>query len=147
MVGEITLQRFSYALTETEGRLLVGDHVFPTIERPWKDNLPFESCIPDGEYELRPWKRPSGDEVYILKNPALNVNHYDKADGSRFLILIHAANFAEDVNGCIAPGHSRNIIVGRRAVTSSRVTMKRLRRLLGNSINTLIIEPALGANL
>ncbi len=70
---EIRLERFSYSPTETEGRLLVADQQYATIERPWRGNERFVSCIPDGEYMLEPWDRPNGDKVFILVNPDLDV--------------------------------------------------------------------------
>ena len=35
----LTLERYSYAETETEGQLLLPDMEISTIERPWKNNL------------------------------------------------------------------------------------------------------------
>lgn len=65
------------------------------VERPWKDNEPFESCIPEGEYIAK--KR---DERYALaKYPdAWEVQDVD----GRTSILFHAANRPHEVHGCIA---------------------------------------------
>ena len=109
---EILLTRFSYSPTETEGYLEVPglDPMF-TMERPWLNNKRGVSCIPDGEYKLRPHVRPSGDKVYILSNSLKYIYETDDdipPEGyGRTLILIHKANFVEDLAGCIAPGLGR----------------------------------------
>ena len=151
---DVLLERYSYAPTETEGRLILPAFYLWTIERPWKDNQPFVSCIPDGEYDLIPHtrppdpdRRPEDDEVYAIVNPALNVNLYDQGDGSRYLILVHVANFVKDVVGCVGPGLHRNIITGRRAVSASRKAMQKLRVALGREEHKLIIKPVCGAKL
>ena len=87
----IRLKRFSYGRFETEGRLIIGDKVFATIERPWipnpngaKGGKPFESCIPDGMYRLAPHTRPSGAKCFIIFNDR---NSFD--DGIQQLITTH----------------------------------------------------------
>lgn len=146
---ELLLRRYSYAPTETEGRLFLDDEDYlHTLERPWrpgsKGGMPFTSCVPDGSYELLPHKRPDGDEVLALRNPDLGVYYTAEEKGSgpgRFLILIHVGNYVEDVVGCIAPGQQRTIHENRRMVTSSRVAM---RRLMQTEWKTLHIIPACG---
>ena len=76
-----------------------------TIERPWKDNERRVSCIPEGCYEIglkmygrwhEKWKDKSWYKgVLILKDTL-----------PRTEILIHTANYAHQLNGCIAPGVS-----------------------------------------
>lgn len=91
-----------------------GVKISETIERPWQGNKPYVSCIPAGTYELFPYIRNNGDHVYALYNPHLNV--YINADDrpnetDRFSILIHIANWAEELSGCIAPGSK--LAIGR----------------------------------
>lgn len=125
------LERFSYSPTETEGRLWLNAKEFVyTLERPWIDaapgGVPFESCVPDGVYELIPHRRPNGDAVYALRNPDLSVYYTAQERGTnpgRYLILIHAANWVEQVVGCIAPGKVRTIADNKRMVRSSREAM------------------------
>lgn len=153
---ELFLDRFSYANTETEGNLSVASFKLATIERPWVPHdtpggKPFESCIPDGEYSLDPWKRPNGHEVYILSNPDLGV-FKEKGDGvGRYLILIHVANWVINVVGCIGPGTSRSIMknpsTGRyeHAVSSSGEAMRILTEQLGREeSHTLTIRSMCG---
>jgi uncharacterized protein DUF5675 len=120
-----------------------------TIEKPWissraggKAGEPFRSCIGEGTYSLSPYQRPNGDKVWILSNPALDVFKLntdipaDRKATGRFLILIHIANRARDVVGCIGPGRSwRTEPDGTVMVTSSRDAMKDLHKLLDGRRN------------
>lgn len=170
----LKLERYSYAATETEGELFIssGDKVFnfATIERPWipdpnghrggKRGTPGHpelpaSCVPDGAYKLSPWKRPDGSDVYILYAPDLGVwrTQDDPGyDGGRTLCLIHVANWARDVIGCIGPGMKRVPMINPKtgeiaqAVTSSGVAMGKIRKLLGGQQHTLLITSHTGAS-
>ncbi len=158
----IRLKRFSYGRFETEGRLLIGDKQFATIERPWIPNpngapggKPFESCIPDGMYRLAPHKRPNGDHVFIIFNPDLGVYRFpqDHEPGhGRHLCLIHKGNWALDVVGCIAPGIYRKAMPDKRtkwdidqAVARSVPAMNQIRDLLGEQQHILTITNECGA--
>ena len=131
---ELLLIRDSYGPVQTFGKMFTEDGTFHTIERPWiqgpdKGGMPFESCIPDGIYQLVPHTRPSGDKVVALVNEELGV-WYQKDDRpstwGRYLVLIHAANYVEDIVGCVGPGAARTIANNRPMVTSSRATMNRI---------------------
>ncbi len=128
------LERYNYSETETEGFLWVNDSGFLySLERPWisgyPGGTPFESCIPDGKYELIPHTRPNGDKVYALRNPRNHVYYTKDEMGDkpgRYLILIHSANYTHQVVGCIAPGLVRTIYDNRRMVTNSRRAMQKV---------------------
>ena len=160
----ITLKRFSYGEFETEGQLIIGNKIFATIEQPWTPNFngapggkPFESCVPDGMYRLMPFVRPkSSAKVYLLLNEDLGVYRFpqDHVHGSgRDLCLIHVANWARQVQGCIAPGMSRLPMVDKKgdfnypvqAVGSSGAAMRLIRDLLGERQHLLSIENDTGA--
>lgn len=83
-----------------------GAMLCKTIERPWLFNQPFVSCIPDGTYNLEPFTRTNGDEVYCLTNSALGITREQEEGSERFAILIHKANWMTDLAGCVAPGES-----------------------------------------
>ena len=117
----------------TEGVLTFGDTKLFTIERPWIPTYPggepFESCIPAGAYDIIHHERPNGDEVLALINPGLAVFYTDDDrinDVGRYLILIHSANWADQVNGCIAPGHARSVTDRGPMVTRSRDAMRKV---------------------
>lgn len=132
----LTLERYSYSDTETEGRLKLNDGTtLYTLERPWRagapGGVPFESCVPDGSYKLLPHIRPNGDEVLALWNPDNAVYYTDQERAGypgRYLILFHAANWVEQVVGCIAPGLVRTIADNKRMVRSSREAMRLIMR-------------------
>lgn len=156
---DLLLERFSYAATETEGTLRVGDYLLSTLERPWVPHLfpggrPFESCVPDGDYLLQLWTRPDGSEAFILSNSDLGVYRLESdipaGVEARYLILVHVANFVDDIVGCIAPGMHRSLMVNpetgsmERAVKSSGEAMRVLKRVLGIGDHTLTIRPKCG---
>lgn len=142
----ILLERFAYLDDCTRGVLHVGNQTFQTVERPWvknpdgKGGLPFESCIPDGVYQLRHYTRPSGKKAFILSNPDNGVfeqeSDMEGATG-RYLILIHVGNTVVDVVGCIAPG----LTGSDRGVGSSRNAMLKLHELLDGYEHELRVAP------
>lgn len=101
-----------FALGGVTGTLFVGY----TVERPWKNNRPYESCIPDGTYKLRPrhYNRGGYDTYEVVDVP------------KRTHILIHAANTHYDVEGCIGVGDVLGVSNGEWAVLHSRRTLTRL---------------------
>lgn len=158
----LTMDRFSYAPTETEGLLHVEGYEFPTMERPWipwknPGGKPFESCVPDGEYSLEPFVRErDGSAVYALVNHSLGVYRDQgtmKMNPGRYSCLIHAANFVFQVVGCIAPGLKRGILrnnangSNERAVLSSGEAMRIIKSILDplGEEHMLVIKPRLGA--
>lgn len=151
-MSELILERCCYSETETEGRLYLpeDDDYLYTLERPWikgpPGGLPFESCVPDGRYELIPHHRPNGDHVYALRNPDLGVYYTreERADRpGRYLILLHSANWVEQIIGCIAPGKSRTIAENKRMVRSSRDAM---REIMSHRRKSIKIVPDCGTD-
>ena len=124
----LTLERFSYTPQYTEGWLLDDEfnRLCYTIERPWRANIPNISCIPEGRYDCYAHTRPNGHDVFRLIGGTV-VGDQDRlhpVDGkTRWGILIHSGNTAQDVSGCIAPGLDRD--AGR--VLNSRNAMQFLR--------------------
>lgn len=150
---QLILTRYAFTPTETQGRLSAGkkSRKFQTIERPWivgphPGGMSFESCIPDGEYELHPHTRPNGDKVVALVNEELGV-WYQKEDRpdpwGRYLVLIHSGNYIEDIVGCIAPGLTRTIYKNRFMVGSSRAAMSLINVQKYKSIS---IQPGCGTD-
>ncbi len=81
-----------------------------TIERPWVNNAPYVSCIPEG--------------LYLLKYGRYNRGDYDAYEFNkvrdRTLIKIHVANRAIDVLGCIGLGDSISRLNDDLAVLNSQ---------------------------
>lgn len=71
------------------------------LERPWRNNKPFDSCIPDGVYLAEPYESPRFGSVYILSGG--KVSKFKSSRHERYGILIHTANRASQLAGCLAP--------------------------------------------
>lgn len=113
----VDLERFAYGPAATLGRLILDGTVLYTIERPWLDNQPFKSCIPEGVYKVESYSSPKYPDVWEIKDVP-----------ERTHILIHAANYAKDVQGCIGPG--MELATNGWWVKSSQNAMKILRMKL-----------------
>ena len=90
----LKLTRYALFDDRTLGRLVCGDEIFWTVEKPWKDNKPFISCIPAGRYTITKGDSPRfcPDTWQVMYVPG------------RTRILFHVGNTADDVVGCIAVG-------------------------------------------
>lgn len=108
---------------------IFDDNDFPkwecrTLELPDKENQKRISCIPEGEYEV------------VKRNSAKYGDHFHIKDViGRSYILIHNANYARQLKGCIAVGLAHTDIDGDgwRDVTRSKQTLKDLNRELPDS--------------
>lgn len=131
------------------GRMVADSFHAETMERPWVpiDAAPCGqkgvSCVPKGLYDLVVHDSEAHPRTWALVNPDLWVYHWDqdvpkpRFGLARTLVLIHAANYASELRGCIAPGKGRAIDSGnRRMVLSSRAAMAELQSLLPWSSNT-----------
>jgi len=99
--------------------------VLQSLECPWKNNEPFESCIPDGVYRIDPWQSPTHGECYIISGGTVG-----KTEGVRTYCLFHAANKVSQLQGCIALGLSWN---GQNLRDSGAAIKLFLRELNGES--------------
>jgi len=70
----------------------VGRPIY-TVERAWAKNVPFISCIPEGVYNVNKHTSPKFGLCFAISNVP-----------DRQHILIHVANYARQLNGCIAVG-------------------------------------------
>lgn len=107
------------------------------IERPWKDNERYFSCVPAGMYTLvrHTWRAGSKRalQTWALVNETLGVYHYPNNRASRDLILLHPANTSAELQGCIAPVTHLTKNDGRLFGPSSGPTLTRLLELLDNN--------------
>ncbi len=110
----LVLIRDTFTPFETVGTLTIGNQRFHTIERPWiAGNAPGEdggepglSCVREGAYELVLHNTVKHPHTFALVNPNLDVVHIP-APGFRSSVLIHSANWASQLEGCIALGLGR----------------------------------------
>lgn len=86
------------------GRLVVNGMILATVEPVYKDRY---GAIEPGEYQLVPHTGSRYKDVVALVNHDLGVYHSPDRKAKRVGILIHAANFARQLRGCIAPGLSQ----------------------------------------
>ena len=123
----IEINRISKTAHQTLGVLTIFDkHNFPfwecrTLELPDKGNQRSISCVPEGEYDVVKRTSPGRGEHFHIKDVP-----------NRTWILIHSANFVEQLLGCIAVGLAHTDINGDgfRDVTRSKKTMKDLVKIL-----------------
>lgn len=115
------------------------DFVAQTMERPWiampgaRGGLSGKSCVPEGLYRLERHNSEAHPNTWALVNPDLDVMHYEDPQHHEYraLVLIHVANYARELRGCIAPGFGRMVDEhGIHMVTQSKRAMIELKRLL-----------------
>lgn len=129
------LHRFAQSPMGTFGRLMIPAPGDPdvslfTVERPWRNNEPFESCIPAGVYELAPrrYNRGGYDAIEVLDVP------------DRTHVLIHVANTMNDVQGCIGPGLGLGFVADHWAVTNSRSAFNRTMEIFGALVAQAVLD-------
>lgn len=131
---KLTLRRFSdHPIMGTLGEIWLDDQLICyTIEQPWNHNLPYQSCVPAGAYELKPWSSTKHPNSYVLINEDLNVFEHENPHDptSRFACLIHVANWAHNVQGCIGPGLSLGYGEDSLMVKNSSAATHRLLALI-----------------
>lgn len=115
------------------------DFLCQTMERPWiptplcKGGLSGNSCVPRGEYKLERHNSEAHPNTWALVNPDVDVVHYEDREhpNLRCLVLIHVANYARELRGCIATGYGRiQDSSGTWMVTQSKRALIDLKRLL-----------------
>lgn len=98
----LTLHRIINEKEATAGALYIGDEFLCfTLEPEWKDNVPFYSCIPTGEYECK-----KVFDRQIGKYTKIPVTFEITSVPCRTGILFHAGNTHKDTQGCVLLGSS-----------------------------------------
>ena len=127
-MSDIILQRLIDNGECTQGVLVVARRTsaadtkrrpYPTIERPWQDNKANFSSIPPGSYGYRVAPSPR------FGRPLIRLAD-DELPGGRFAILLHPANVATELLGCIAPGMDFATFRGERGVSNSRRALEEI---------------------
>ncbi len=142
---ELLLKRDVGNGNECAGWLTTNGRKWATIERPWLPSSETPagrkgvSCLPPGEYRLEPHDSEAHPKVWALINRDLDVYHWPwevpvgKRSFARTVCLIHPANWAYELRGCIAPGRRRAIENGRWRTYESRDAVNELRSVLGTT--------------
>jgi hypothetical protein len=123
----LVLIRDTYTNNETLGILKVESLQLDSIERAENDTA--HPCVPEGTYQLVFHDSPKHPHTFALVNSALGVVH-NPEEGKRSDILIHPANWARQLEGCIAPGKTRTLDETGWMITNSREAYEELMVLL-----------------
>ena len=115
----LVLQRYGSTPMGTFGELIIGAVRLYTVEQPWNNNTPFHSCIPVGEYRLVPHSTTKYPFAWCMVNHDLGVSHQKEPGMQRYACLIHKANYASQLQGCIAPGMRQGVVANQWAVQQS----------------------------
>jgi len=125
MLENFTLIRQEYDKEGTPGKLINSDGVNlgAALEKPWLNNKPGQSCIPEGDY--------------ICEHDETGTFRYWKVEDVpyRSNIEIHPANCIDDLEGCIALGakiksyqkHPKTGKVYKYWLDQSKLTIDRLK--------------------
>ena len=117
-----------------------GDKPWHGLERPWLDNLPFQSCIPTGTYALLPWKSPKYGDCHIFVGGSVSL---EEGSAERYACLIHPANYARQLQGCLALGMKKSDYYereGSSAVWSSKDAVGEFRVAAGKEPMQVVIR-------
>lgn len=149
MSDVIKVARFDRLQEGTFGKMLFPDGWWCyTVERPWLDNKPRVSCIPDGVYSLG--LRYSPTVSRITRGRYQEGWEIQDVPG-RTYIMVHPANWPTDLLGCMGVGKTYTELQAHdgllhKAVTHSQSTfdevMERLamRSTWAMDIFTSVIE-------
>ena len=113
----IILERLCYHPKGTLGKFTLDQYELYTIERPWQNNEPYESCIPEGNYICEPYSSKKYPDTFEVMD----------VPGRTKILFCHIGNFPDDVQGCFALGMS--VMGDRVAVSNSAIAMKKFREL------------------
>lgn len=114
-----------------------GSQVCCVVERPWQNNAPSKSCIPEGSYTLFPHTSPKFGKCYALESKNLGVTR--QGPSLRTHILIHKANSPKQLQGCLAPGVDFGFVGNEWAVVNSTAAFNNLMKELGGDAASLTI--------
>jgi len=112
----LKLERFAYLPNGTLGRIILSGKEIFTLERPWLDNTPSISCIPEGVYKVKP-----DEEGRYTGYPEL------QDVPGRSEIIIHTANHVHQLEGCIAPGFQWSVSNLTPSVWQSKLALDLIR--------------------
>lgn len=114
----------------TIGNLYKEDQLIcRTMERPWLKNATNISCIPAGNYIIKPHDSPKFGLTYKVCNVI-----------GRTHILFHKANKPSELQGCIAPVSTYGILDDEWAGLSSTVAYNDLMVEFAGGIHELEIK-------
>lgn len=101
-IMRLLLNRWGYTPAGTFGTLTADEKTFCTIERPWLNNEPQVSCVPEGLYRLE-WHgtTTSVPDTFNSHTWYLVGGTVGFSQGHRTRCAVHIANTMKDVKGCV----------------------------------------------
>jgi hypothetical protein len=116
----------------TYSTLELGDETLLVIEPPWigdgyPSGKPYESCIPEGLYQLSKHNGTKYKDTWAFVNHDLGVYHWPVPEARRHTCVFHAANYPMQLTGCAAPGKTYEASYTGWGVGASRDAMAYLR--------------------
>jgi len=128
----VELNRFLVTDKCIIGKVYIDNQFFCySLERPWLDNKPRISAIPEGGYKCEQYSSKKYPSVVELQNVS-----------GRSKILIHAGNKAKDTKGCILLGDSYSESEGG-AVWNSKKTLAKFFKKAGYEFDIEIDGPSI----
>ncbi|MHC6528831.1 MULTISPECIES: DUF5675 family protein [unclassified Vibrio] len=110
----------------TFGELYDGSEVVcVTVEPDWQNNEKNVSCVPAGVYSVTRHSSPRFGDCFAISNKNLGVTV--SGPSLRSNCLFHAANYPNELEGCIAPGLTFMPGSSRWGVSSSRKALDKLK--------------------
>ena len=105
----IELIRDNKSESGTHGTFELNGDTWHSLEQPDLGNLPFRSCVPQGEYDLIPWHSKKYGDCFIMVNEDLNVyakkSSPGRPDNGRYKCLfVHRGNYVKNFQGCVGAG-------------------------------------------
>lgn len=110
----IELIRDNNSLDGQHGTVMLSDKLWHTLEPPDLGNLPYKSCVPQGEYSLVPHVSQKYGKCFVMVNDDLNVYRFENSpgrpDNGRFLCLfVHRGNEVRNFVGCVGASHAYDV--------------------------------------
>jgi len=103
-----------------------------TLERPWRFNEPFKSCLAEGTYLCK---------RYISKNhPEKRLSWQVQDVHGRTKMLMHTGNWVKNSKGCILPGTGYGLPTAEPKVANSANAMRILADLTNSEDFQLIVH-------
>lgn len=128
----LTLERIARTGFATYGQIIDTEQKqwCVTLELPWQENAPNESCVPSGAYTAIRFPSPGhGYDVFELRDVP-----------ERSAIEMHIGNLPHDTKGCILLGSNYGTVNGQPGITGSAAAFARfMDALRGVESFTLVI--------
>lgn len=125
----VSLSRYESTPDGVVGRVVTDSGLqLYSLERPWRNNEKDVSCIPPGVYQCLIVDSPKFGKVYGVTGVK-----------DRTSVLIHAANWVRQLQGCVALGNAVGVVLGINGIMGSRDAVARFMADLDNESFTLTI--------